>query len=213
MSKLYFRYGTVGSAKTLNLLAVAHTYQTQKKKVLLLKPAVDDRFTIDQITSRAGLSKKADYLITEKTFFVYEGKSLSHKNDCYENDAIHLDKHSRIDCILVDEAQFLDANLIDQLHLMTLVAKIPVICYGLKTNFKGFLFEGSKRILELADRVDEIKSTCFFCDHKALFNLKFKDNIPVSVGDEIEIGAEETYKPACKNCYHKLLSQKLKIYG
>lgn len=213
MSKLYFRHGTVGSAKTLNLLAVAHSYRTQKKKVLLLKPAIDDRFELDSITSRAGLTKKADYILSGNSYFTFEGQSLRKGTSCYKEDEINLDLHSNISCILVDEAQFLSSILIEQLHLITLLANIPVICYGLKTNFKGYLFEGSKRILELADRVDEIKSTCFYCDKKALFNLKLKDNVPVWDGEEIEIGAEETYKPACKNCFHHQLSRTLRIYG
>ena len=213
MAKLYFRFGTVGSAKTLNLLAVAHNYQTQNKKTLLLKPALDERFGMEDIRSRAGLVKKADYLINDKTDFIFQGKRLLGRQKCYDNEAVNLDAHRGVACILVDEAQFLSAEIIDQLHLITLKAKIPVICYGLKTNFRGYLFEGTRRIIELADSIEEVKSTCHYCDRKALFNLKLKGNVPIWDGPEIELGAEETYKPVCKTCYYQLLQKKTMLYN
>ena len=201
MVKLYFRYGTVGSAKTLNLLAVAHTYKQQEKSVLLLKPLIDDRFGKENITSRAGLSIQADYRISEKTVFSYQGESLTLVENLEENNLIDLDQNPLPACILVDECQFLAPQIIDQLWLITVRCQVPVILYGLRTNFKGFLFPGVKRIFERADVIEEIKTTCWFCNHKATHNLKISKGEPVLNGPEVELGLENMYKPSCKNCY------------
>lgn len=182
MAKLYFRYGTVGSAKTLNLLAVAHNYRQQGKEVILVKPALDDRFGKSHIKSRAGLEKSADILVDDST----DLKSCNFEG---------------INCILVDEAQFISTRVIDQLRDITLENNIPVICYGLRTDFKKNLFEGSKRLLEVADTVEEIKTTCAFCNRKAVFNLKHVNGVATSVGPSIDLGAEEKYYPTCAECY------------
>jgi len=182
MAKLYFRYGAVGSAKTLNLLAVAHNYRNQGKKVLLLKPALDDRFGKDSIKSRSGLEKEADILVHSNT-------RLTSK----EFIGLH--------CILVDEAQFLNKEFIDHLGDIVRSYNIPVICYGLRTDFKRGLFEGAKRLFETADSVEEIKTTCHFCNRKALYNLKLVNGQAKIDGPSIELGAEEKYLPACRTCY------------
>ena len=184
MAKLYFRHGTVGSAKTLNLLAVAHNYRNQGKKVLLMKPNLDTRFGRENIKSGAGLSMEADVLI----------ESLhSMKNIDY----------SGVHCILVDEAQFLSSEVIEELRRVTLDYSIPVICYGLRTDFKSFLFEGSKRLMELADSVEEVKATCYYCDRKSIMNLKHVNGVATNVGPSVDLGAEEKYFPACFACYQK----------
>lgn len=182
MAKLYFRYGAVGSAKTLNLLAVAHNYQQQNKRVLLIKPALDDRFGKTNIRSRAGLEKEADILVDEKTNLL----------QC---------NFRGIDCILVDEAQFLKAPVIDQLRAITHQFNIPVICYGLRTDFRTNLFEGTRRLMELADSIEEIKATCHFCNKKAIMNLKHVNGRATIDGPSIQLGTEETYYPACFRCY------------
>lgn len=203
MAKLFFRYGTVCSAKTLNLLAVAHNYRNQKKEVILMKPALDDRFGEESVTSRAGLTAKADELLTSNTRFYFDVK-FGEKMDLSTMgcDVVDFTKYSNISCILVDEAQFLSARIIEELLLVTIHLDIPVICCGLKTDFRGRLFEGSKRLLELADSIEEEKTTCAFCNKKATFNLKFKDGIATVDGPIIDLGAEEKYLPACKNCYY-----------
>jgi thymidine kinase len=188
MAKLYYRYGTVGSAKTLNLLAVAHNYRQQNKKVLLIKPALDNRFGKNSIRSRAGLEKEADILVDERT-------NLLH---CH---------FAEIDCILVDEVQFLSASVIDQLRVITHKLDIPVICYGLRTDFRTKLFEGSKRLIELADSIEEIKATCHFCNKKAIMNLKHVNGKANITGPTIQLGAEETYFPACFRCYSTHLEE------
>lgn len=182
MAKLYFRYGAVGSAKTLNLVAVAHNYRQQKKEVMLIKPALDDRFGRHKIKSRAGLEMPADLLAHDDTnLFAVE----------YEG----------IDCVLVDEVQFLPAWQIDQLRAVTLRRGIPVICYGLRTDFRTRFFEGAQRLMEVADSIEEVKSTCFFCNKKAVMNLKHVDGVATVDGPSVQLGCEETYYPACYSCY------------
>lgn len=182
MAKLYFRYGSVGSAKTLNLLAVAHSYTQQSKRILVLKPELDTRFGKETIKSRAGLEREADLLVTPDTVL---------KRDAFEN----------VHCVLVDEAQFLSASLVEQLRSISCDLNIPVICYGLRGDFKTHLFEGAKRLMELADEISEVKTTCFFCNRKAVFNLKLVDGTPTLAGPVIDLGAEEKYLPACPKCY------------
>jgi len=184
MAKLYFRYGTVGSAKTLNLLAVAHAYQQQDKRVFLIKPRIDTRFGAEVIRSRAGLSRDADLLVDEHS-------------------QLKLDVLRGFHCVLVDEAQFLTPNVIEQLRQVTRLLDVPVICYGLRTDFRTQLFPGAKRLMELADALEEIKTTCAFCNKKAVFNLKLLDGRPTLAGPTVELGAEEKYLPTCCDCYFK----------
>jgi thymidine kinase len=114
---------------------------------------------------------------------------------------------SNMSCILVDEAQFLSKSVIDQLRLITLEMNVPVICYGLRTDFKSFLFEGSKRLMELADSIEEIKATCYFCTKKSILNLKHVNGVATVDGPTIQLGAEELYFPTCFNCYTKALEK------
>ncbi|GAB5412128.1 MAG: thymidine kinase [Chlamydiales bacterium] len=190
MAKLYFRYGAVGSAKTLNLLAVAHNYEQQGKQVIRLKPAMDTRFGKPMIKSRAGLQAEADLLVDDNTDF----------------SQLELDD---ISCILVDEAQFFSAKVIEALRILTIDKNVPVICYGLRTDFRGNLFTGSKRLMELADSIEEIKSTCFYCNRKAVMNLRYIDGRPVVEGPVVFLGADEKYHPACYPCYRKQLQSAL----
>lgn len=194
MPKLYFRYGTVGSAKTLNLLAVAHNYRQQHKRVLLVKPELDTRFGPTIIKTRAGLEAEADVLASEI------GR-------------INLPQLDGVVCILVDEAQFLSPEAIEQFHEIAHCVEpsvphgIPVICYGLRTDFRSHLFPAAKRLMELADSIEEIKNVCTYCLHKATFNLKIRDGKPTFFGPTIELGCEELYVPVCGTCYARQRSQ------
>ena len=188
MAKLYFRHGTVGSAKTLNLLAVAHNYRQQGKKVLLLKPDMDTRFGKGHIKSRAGLQTEADVLVGPTTDLM----SLNFEN---------------VSCILVDEAQFLGMEHIDQLREIAYEKNIPVICYGLRTDFRTKLFPGSLRLMEVADSIEEVKATCFYCNRKSIMNLKHVDGKATIEGPTVQLGAEETYLPVCFSCYRQQLNQ------
>lgn len=184
MAKLYFRYGTVGSAKTMNLLAVRHNYERQGKKVLLCKPSMEDRFGKTSVTSRSGLTHEADVLLDDN----------------------HLIPRSMmtgdVACILVDEAQFLSHKVIDTLRDVVRHYDVPVICYGLRTDFRTELFPGSKRLLELADTIEEIKNTCQYCNSKAVFNLRFLSESKVALdGPVVLLGGDEMYSPCCYPCY------------
>lgn len=188
MAKLYFRYGAMGSAKTLNLLAVRHNYWMQGKKALLLKPSVDTRFGADVVQSRAGLCADADYVIPASG--LTKGNIL-----------VLLDKDSP-DCILVDEAQFLAPYDVEILRDVATMENIPVICYGLRTDFRTNTFPGSLRLLEMADTIEEVKTTCWKCSKKAVFNMRVDPTgNPVTEGESIEIGAEDKYIPVCPACY------------
>ena len=185
MAKLYFRYGTVGSAKTLNLLAVAHNYDQQDKKCVVVKPAIDDRYGIEWVQSRSNLKRKADIVLKDadnvEELILLMGNDLS--------------------CVLVDEVQFLSTLQIEQLRSYVDRQKVPVISYGLRGDFKTQLFSGSKRLLELADSIEEVKNTCHYCNSKALFNLKLLAGKPTLKGPQVEIGAEEKYLPVCSQHY------------
>lgn len=189
MAKLYFRHGPMGSAKTLNLLAVAHSYRLQGKKVLILKPSLDTRFGEDSVRSRSGLEKPVDILVHPHTRLT--GSDLE-----------------GLSCLLVDESQFLNPDFVEHLRDIASDYDIPVICYGLRTDFRTELFAGSKRLLELCDAIDEIKNTCHFCNKKAIFNARLVDGIIVTEGPQVLLGAEETYLAVCPRCYrsHQLKS-------
>ena len=186
MAKLYFRYGSVGSAKTLNLLAVAHSYCQQGKRVILLKPELDLRFGSETIRSRAGLERDADVVVGPETV-------LEH--------ALFRGAH----CILVDEAQFLSPSVVEQLRQIVNEMNVPVICYGLRGDFRTCLFAGSKRLMELADDISEVKTTCYYCNRKGVFNLKHVNGRATLEGPIVDFGTEEKYVPACAKCYDLML--------
>ncbi len=202
LAKLYFRHGPVSSAKTMNLLATAYNYRVQGKSVALIKvcnppfllltsfisfqPALDIRYGQDEVRSRAGLSQKADYLIRPETNILELpiAEQLIH-------------------CVLVDEVQFLSVPHIDQLRLATTAWNVPIICYGLRTDFRTQLFPGSKRLLELADCIQEIETTCHYCANKAILNLKHVNGVADTAGPTVQLGAEEKYFPTCFDCYRR----------
>lgn len=150
---LTFKYGTMNSAKTANLLMLAHNYKSQNKKIILIKPITDTRFSTDKIESRVITSMTADIVlekdVSDFSFLLEQG----------------------IFCILVDEAQFLSIQNIEGLRNIS--TEINVICYGLKTDYRSYLFEGSKRLIELADNIEEMTSICVICAKKAIINSKF----------------------------------------
>lgn len=181
MPKLYFHYGAMGSAKTMNMLAVADAYTRQGKKVLILKPGTDIRDGILTVRSRIGIERKADYVITSP-------------------DDLKIDL-TGISCLLIDEAQFLTPVCIDALRALT--ATVPVMCYGLRTDSMSKLFPGSQRLFELADTIHEIKITCSKCESKAVFNLRHHDGKKVVDGPQILLGTEDLYAPVCFKHYEK----------
>lgn len=175
----------MNSSKTANLLMVAYNYREKDRKVLLLKPAIDDRFGSDRISSRCMMSCKADYIIK--------------KDDDTLRD-IDANALAGVSAILVDEAQFFTRPQIDALRSLTQFC--PVLCYGLRTDYKTNLFEGSKRLMEIADSIEEIKTICYFCSKKAIINLKYKGKEIIKEGsDEPDIGDENKYLSSCWFCW------------
>jgi thymidine kinase len=188
VAKLYFRYGTMDSAKSMNLLAVAHNYRKQGKRVILMKPRLDTRFGAEKISSRSGLEATADVMIDEDS-------TLDPRD------------FTGLDCVLVDEAQFLPPSVIDDLRRITVDPGVPVICYGLRTDFKTKLFPGAQRLMELADGIEEVKVTCQYCQRKAICNLRFVNGAPTVEGPQIQLGAEESYAPVCWAHYDEATKQ------
>lgn len=189
MSKLYFKYGTMGSSKTANALMTRFNYKEQGYNVLLIKPSIDNRFENgeSQVISRVGLSAECTKFTPNEDLY-----------NLYKT----LDSVRKIDVIIVDECQFLSKKQVEELKQIT--RDIPVLCYGLKTNFKTELFEGSKRLLELADSIEEIKSVCK-CGAKATINARIVNGKVTTSGAEIQIGAEESYQSMCYWCFQKRL--------
>lgn len=188
MAKLYFRYGAMNCGKTALLLQAVHNYESRNMHVLILKPSKDTKGE-NTIVSRIGLSKKVDHLIKED-------------DDLYK----YISKiQKEIDCIFVDEAQFLKREQVDQLLLITIDKNIPVICYGLRSDFNTNGFEGSTRLLEIAHTIEELKTICK-CGTKATFNIRKVNDKYVFEGDQLAIDGEQnvTYESLCPKCYYKI---------
>jgi len=182
MSKMYFRFGAMNCGKTTALLQVAHNYEEKGMKIILIKPAVDKKGD-KNVVSRLGIQRKVDILLDSN-------EKLT--------DILKLDN---INCILVDEVQFMTKEQIKELWIIAKTKDIPVICYGLKTNFKGRLFEGSKAVIELADELEELITICK-CGKRAKFNARVINGKYVKSGEEVAIdGLEASYEPLCGKCY------------
>jgi thymidine kinase len=192
MNKLYFRYGAMGCGKTMQLLQVAFNYEERGQKVAVIKPLVDKKAG-DSIITRIGPTRKVDQLITPR-------------DDLYE---LITKKYPKINCLLVDEAQFFTKAQINQLHKVAALLDIPVIAYGLRCDSFQEAWPGSRRLLEIADKVEEIKTICD-CGRKATMNCRLKDGRLVLSGPKILIddGAKDVvYKSVCPRCYYGLMRE------
>lgn len=186
MAKLYFRYGAMNCGKSSALMQVAHNYDENNRKVVVIKSSIDTKGD-DHLESRIGLKRKVDILLDID-------KSLSEYYDKFKND---------VSCILVDEAQFLKPSQVDELWYVTKILDIPVICYGLKTDFRSNLFEGSKRLLEVSDELEELITICK-CGKRAKFNARFVNGVFTLDGDEVVIDGKDSsvkYVSMCGKCY------------
>lgn len=190
MAQLFYQYGCMNSSKSATLLMVAHNYESQGKKVLLFTPDVDDRSGVGVIASRVGINKKAHALSKDEDVFEIVKEKVNENNS------------EKIHCVLVDESQFLTREHVIQLTLVVDKLNIPVMCYGLKNDFKNNLFEGSEALLVHADKIIEIKTICSKreCGEKAIMNLRLSDGEPVYEGQQVQIGDEE-YLPVCRKHY------------
>ncbi len=188
MAKLYFRYSCMGAGKSIDLLKVAFNYEERGHKVMLITAGIDDRYEVGKITTRIGLSKDANIFI-EDTNIYDMCKSLEYIPSC----------------VLVDEAQFLTAAQVKQLSNIVDYLDIPVICYGLKNDFKNELFEGSRELLTMADKIEELKTICE-CGKKATCNMRLLNGKIVTTGNQILIGDLE-YKSICRKCYKERIKK------
>lgn len=186
MAKLYYKYGAMGSSKTAQALMTKFNYEEKGKKVWLIKPSLDTRDGKTVIKSRIGLKAEASVIKPD--------------TDILET-YLCIPESEAPDVVIVDEAQFLTFNQIGQLRIIVSYHDIPVICFGLRTDFQGKLFEGSKALFELADSIAEIKSICK-CGQKAIINARFDDNGKViAEGPQICIGGNERYEALCFKCW------------
>ncbi len=186
MSKLYYRYGAMNCGKSTSLMQVAYNYEEREMNVRILKPKVDSKGE-DFLVSRIGIKRKVDYLISK------EDNLRSYMENCYK---------SNISCVLVDEAQFLNKEQIDELYLFTKKYDIPVICYGLRSDFKTNAFPGSLRLFEISDVIEELYTICR-CGERAKFNGRKINNKFTIEGDQVAIDGKDkvTYESLCGKCY------------
>ncbi|MBP7059945.1 MAG: thymidine kinase [Lachnospiraceae bacterium] len=188
MAKLYFRYGAMGSSKTANALMVRYNYMEKGQNALLLKPEVDNRDGEMVIKSRIDLSSACETV--ENFLKTAEKNWFLEKDGSWEN----------YDCIIIDESNFLSASDVDKLAEIVDVFNIPIICYGLRTDFTGHLFEGSKRLMEIADKIEEVPTVCW-CGHRAHFNARVSDGKIVRDGEQVMMGGNESYVSLCRKHY------------
>lgn len=189
MAKLYFRYSAMNSGKTTMLIQAAHNYEERGMKVLVVKPGVDSKGE-NTIVSRLGATRQVDIIIAPQNSLITAIEDINTKQ--------------AIKCILVDEAQFLDPDQVDELFWYAVIRDIPVLAYGLRTDFMGVGFPGSTRLLELSHELQELKTICR-CGKKALFNGRKVDGIFVNSGEQIAIDGEAKveYESLCALCYKK----------
>ena len=193
MAKLFFRYSSMGAGKSLDLLKTCYNYEERGKKVIVFTSIKDNRYGDNIVKSRTGLQKEA--IGVNDLFDMYN----------------HVDKlFDKPDCVLVDEIQFFKKHHILQLTDIVDRLNIPVIGYGLRSDFKLEPFDGSTYMLILADHVEELRTLCHCCDKKAILNIRFVDGKVVTHGKQIQIGGNETYISLCRKCYKKMLDDESK---
>ncbi len=191
MARLYFRYGTMGSSKSAQALMTKFNYEQKGMKVLLIKPSLDNRGDdeIPMVRSRIGLSAKCHTVSATDSI-----TQLYHK----------VREQDGCDVIIIDEAQFCSEAQINECKFLTL--EVPVMCYGLLVDFRSKLFEGTKRLVEISDSMQEIKSVCK-CGRKSTVNVRFVDGVAVDDGPIVLIGGDESYENMCFWCWQKELAK------
>ena len=191
MAKLYFKYGAMGSSKSAQALITKFNYEELGMTVWLIKPSVDTRDGADIIKSRIGLAKKADIILPE------------------DNIIEKFDQHPGMDVIIADECQFFTPEQIDQLRRIVDEQNIPVLCFGLRTDFLTHFFPGARRLMELADSITEIKTVCA-CGRKATVNARIDGSGRViTEGGQILLGGNDSYVAMCHKCWvDKIRAQK-----
>ena len=198
MAKLYFKYGAMGSSKTAQALITKYNYEENDLNVWLIKPSADTRDGADTIRSRIGLEARCQVMTPQMD--VYELFCDQRKGHC--------------DVIIVDECQFMTVDQIDQLRAVVDEFNIPVLCFGLRTDFQTKLFPGSMRLMELADAIEEIKTMCD-CGTKATVNARISDGYIVTEGAQVVLGGNDSYIAMCHRCYVNGIREhkKIKLHG
>lgn len=190
MAKLYFKFGAMGCSKTAQALITKFNYEERNMKVLLLKPALDNRDGAKTVRSRIGLAEEA--------------VTVSADDDIYRE---YLDKYSDCNVVIVDECQFLTPEQVDQLADIVMYENIPVMCFGLSTDFTTHLFPGSKRLFEIAQSITEIKSVCT-CGAKATVNARLDgEGRVVTEGSQVCLGGNDRYVAMCRKCWLERLQR------
>ncbi|MEN9630475.1 MAG: hypothetical protein RJA10_3703 [Pseudomonadota bacterium] len=183
MSKLYFRYAAMNAGKSTALLQAAHNYEERGMRVLLFTAAHDNRAGVGLIGSRLGLQRQVNTFGPDTEF------ALEHLP-------------ADLACLLIDEAQFLTPKQVRQLHRLAHRGRVPVICYGLRSDFRGEAFPGSAQLLTLADDLEEMKTICA-CARKASMNMRIgTDGRRVTEGEQVEIGGNDRYRAVCPSCFY-----------
>jgi len=188
MAKLYFNYSSMNAGKSTMLLQANHNYQERGMSTIIYTSSVDDRYGKKEIVSRIGLKAESNIFSSDTNIY---------------KEVISFDKDKRVDCVLIDEAQFLSKDQVAQLGQIVDDLDIPVLTFGIRTDFKGNLFEGSKYLLAWADNLKEIKTVCH-CGRKATMVLRLDENGNVlETGDQIEIGGNEKYVSICRKHFYE----------
>ncbi|MFH5811014.1 thymidine kinase [Companilactobacillus sp. FL22-1] len=185
MAQLFFKYGAMNSGKSVEILKVAHNYEEQGKSVILMTSIVDTRSGAGKIVSRMGLDRAA----------------IALKDDSNVFDIVK-SENPNASCVLIDECEFMTKEQVIQATQVVDDLGIPVMAFGLKNDFRNELFEGSKYLLLYADKLEEMKTICWFCTKKATMNMRMLDGKPVFEGEQVAIGGNEMYYPVCRRHYN-----------
>ena len=198
MAKLYFKYGAMGSSKTAQALITKYNYEENDMSVWLIKPSADIRDGAGILRSRIGLQANCEIMTPDTD--VYKLFTLTRKNKC--------------DVVIVDECQFMTPQQIQQLRAIVDDYNVPVICFGLRTDFQTKLFPGSMRLMELADKIQEIKTICD-CGAKATVNARISDGYIVTEGAQVVLGGNDCYIAMCHRCYIRGIREhkKIRLHG
>ncbi|WP_169581003.1 thymidine kinase [Microbacterium thalassium] len=208
MAKLYFRYGAMNSGKSTSLLQAAYNYEERGQHVLLAKPEIDTKGA-DQIDSRLGVRRTVDFLVSpdadlRSLFAEHRARVRARAEDALIPESAATGSAPDVACLLIDEAQFLTRAQVDDLLRIVVLDRVPVLAYGIRTDFQTQAFPGSRRLLELAHSLEELKTICR-CGRKALFNARLVGGRFVFDGDQVaidELSADRvTYESMCAECY------------
>ena len=198
MAKLYFKYGAMGSSKTAQALITKYNYEENDMKVWLIKPSADTRDGVQILRSRIGLAAAVEVMTPGMDIYTVFGNT----------------KVGQCDAVIVDECQFLTEAQIDQLRAIVNDYNVPVMCFGLRTDFQTRLFPGSRRLMELADCIEEIKTMCD-CGSKATVNARINEGYIVTEGAQVVLGGNDCYIAMCHRCYIRGIREhkKIKLHG